>query len=154
MNTKKKKIVISKKKNTMRYLGNKTNLLPFIYNIINKYIKKNNLNSTFIDAFGGTGSVTQHFNNKGFNVISNDINDYAYKLCYSRNNISSNDLKFDKLKLNINQILEKLNNSRKKGFVYNNYSPNVHYVRCYTFRFDDFSSKIYNRPRSKSFLFA
>jgi len=124
MNTKKKKIVISKKKNTMRYLGNKTNLLPFIYNIINKYIKKNNLNSTFIDAFGGTGSVTQHFNNKGFNVISNDINDYAYKLCYSRNNISSNDLKFDKLKLNINQILEKLNNSRKKGFVYNNYSPN------------------------------
>jgi adenine-specific DNA-methyltransferase len=109
---------------TMRYLGNKTNLLEFINDVIYKYKEKHNLNPTIIDGFGGTGSVTQHFNKIGFNVISNDINDYAYKLCYSRNNITKEDLCFKGLEMNIEQVLDTLNKSKKKGFIYKNYSPN------------------------------
>ena len=47
---------------TMRYLGNKTDLLTFIESIIQNY--KDKLNPTLIDAFGGTGCVTQYFNKK------------------------------------------------------------------------------------------
>ena len=107
---------------TMRYLGNKTDLLTFIESIIKNYTDK--LNPTLIDAFGGTGCVTQYFNKKGFNVISNDINHYSFMLCYSRNNITIDDLTFDKLDMNIKQVLSFLNKSKKKGFVYQNYSPN------------------------------
>jgi len=109
---------------TMRYLGNKTDLLKFIGEIVDIYKEKHGLNSTLFDGFGGTGSVTQFFNQKGYNVISNDINDYSYKLCYSRNNIKLSDLTFEGLKMNINQILKHLNNCKKKGFIYENYSPN------------------------------
>ncbi len=118
---------------TMRYLGNKTDLLEFINSTIYKYQNKHLLHSTIIDGFGGTGCVTQYFNRLGYNVISNDINDYSYKLCYSRNNISQEDLCFNKLDLNIEQILDILNNSKKKGFIYNNYSPNssLKYERKY-----------------------
>ena len=113
-----------KKIKTMRYLGNKTDLLEFIGSIVNKYKEKHNLDSTIFDGFGGTGSVTQYFNEMGFNVISNDINDYSYKLCYSRNNIEKKDLTFDKLNLNISEILNILNKCKKKGFIHQNYSPN------------------------------
>lgn len=109
---------------TMRYLGNKTDHLPFIEEVLNIYKEKHNLNSSLFDGFGGTGSVTQYFNKKGYNVISNDINDYSYKLCYSRNSITIDDLKFKGLKLNINEVLEYLNKVRSKGFIYDNYSPN------------------------------
>ena len=47
---------------TMRYLGNKTDLLTFIDSIIQNH--KDKLNMTLIDAFGGTGCVTQYFNKK------------------------------------------------------------------------------------------
>jgi site-specific DNA-methyltransferase (adenine-specific) len=112
---------------TMRYLGNKTDLLGFIESVVFLYLKKNCLEPSIIDGFGGTGSVTQHFNKQGFNVISNDINDYSYKLCYSRNNISGKDLEFDGLNMDINQVLEYLNKCKRKGFVYANYSPNASY---------------------------
>ena len=108
---------------TMRYLGNKTDLLGFIDCIVLEH----KLNSIIIDGFGGTGSVTQYFNKQGFNVISNDINDYSYKLCYSRNNISIKDLTFTGLKMDIKQVLEFLNKCKKKGFIYTNYSPNPSY---------------------------
>ena len=45
-------------------------------------------------------------------------------LCYSRNNITIDDLKFDKLNMNIKQVLNFLNKCKNKGFVYQNYSPN------------------------------
>ena len=47
---------------TMRYLGNKTDHLEFIETILDKY--KDNLEPTLFDGFGGTGSVTQYFNQK------------------------------------------------------------------------------------------
>ena len=118
---------------TMRYLGNKSKLLAFIYDTLKEYMDKHQLNPTIIDGFGGTGSVTQYFNRLDFKVISNDINDYTYKLCYSRNNISKEDLLFDGLKLNITGVLNKLNKCKNKGFIYQNYSPNslLNYERKY-----------------------
>jgi len=118
---------------TMRYLGNKTDLLDFIHSVVSKYQEMHHLDSTIIDGFGGTGSVTQYFNRHGSNVISNDINNYSYKLCRSRNNISKEDLSFSGLKLSIGQVLDILNKSGKKGFIYNNYSPNqsLKYERKY-----------------------
>ena len=77
--------------------GNKT---------VEKYREKHHLESTIFDGFGGTGSVSQYFNQKGFDVTSNDINDYAYKICYSRNNISLKDLTFEGIEMNISTVLE------------------------------------------------
>jgi adenine-specific DNA methylase len=131
---------------TMRYLGNKTDLLDFIGNLVSKYKDKYQLKSTIIDGFGGTGSVTQYFNKLNFNVISNDINNYAYKLCYSRNNITKEDLKFDGLNLNISEILRKLNKCNKEGFVYKNYSPNSKNERKY---FTTENAKIIDGIRTK-----
>uniref|UniRef100_A0A6C0C4T7 site-specific DNA-methyltransferase (adenine-specific) n=1 Tax=viral metagenome TaxID=1070528 RepID=A0A6C0C4T7_9ZZZZ len=107
---------------TMRYLGNKTDHLEFIESVLDIY--KGKLEPTLFDGFGGTGSVTQYFNQKGYNVTSNDINDYSYKLCFSRNNIILTDLTFNGLKMNINNVLNHLNTCKKKGFIYENYSPN------------------------------
>lgn len=70
---------------TMRYLGNKTDHLEFIETVLGKY--KGKLEPTLFDGFGGTGSVTQYFNQKGYNVTSNDMNDYSYELCFSRNSL-------------------------------------------------------------------
>jgi len=106
----------------MRYLGNKTDHLEFIESVLDNY--KDKLEPTLFDGFGGTGSVTQYFNQKGYNVTSNDINDYSYKLCFSRNNITLTDLMFKGLKMNIECVLKHLNTCKKKGFIYENYSPN------------------------------
>ena len=108
---------------TMRYMGNKTDHLDFIEKTIDTY--KDKLQPTLFDAFGGTGSVTQYFNSKGYTVTTNDINNYAYKLCFSRNNITAKDLTFKGLNLKIEEVLENLNKCKKKGFVYKNYSPNT-----------------------------
>ena len=109
---------------SMRYLGNKTPLLQDLNKIIDDLEFENN-NITIFDGFGGTGSVAQYFNHKNYNVLSNDINKYSYYLCYSRNCITIDDLKFETLNMNIEQVLSHLNKCKKKGFIYSNYSPNT-----------------------------
>jgi site-specific DNA-methyltransferase (adenine-specific) len=109
---------------TMRYLGNKTDMLDMIDSIVTEFQEKLGLTSTLVDAFGGTGSVTHHFNQRGYTVVSNDLNDYAYKLCYSRNNVCADDLVFAGLNMSLPQVLAHLNQCKKKGFVYEEYSPN------------------------------
>ena len=52
----------------MRYLGNKSKLLPFIEEVIKKYHIEGN---TFADIFAGTSSVGDHFKNK-YTIIAND----------------------------------------------------------------------------------
>ena len=110
---------------TMRYIGNKTTHLDFIAEVINNY--KDKLEPTLFDAFGGTGSVTQYFNQKGYTVTTNDINNYSYNLCFSRNNITLKDLTFKGINLDITDVLKHLNTCKKKGFIYENYSPNPSY---------------------------
>ena len=52
----------------VRYLGNKSKLLPFIEEVIKKYHIEGN---TFADIFAGTSSVGDHFKNK-YTIIAND----------------------------------------------------------------------------------
>ena len=56
--------------------------------------------------------------------MSNDLNNYSYKLCYSRNSITIDDLLFNELKMSLSNIIDLLNTKRYKGFIYYNYSPN------------------------------
>jgi adenine-specific DNA-methyltransferase len=113
---------------TMRYLGNKTRCLDMIFSTIQTCLSKMQMReeeeAVIFDAFGGTGAVTQFLNWKKFSVISNDINDYSFRLCFSRNSILSSDLTFDNLQMTMKDVLAKLNTCKKKGFVYYNYSPN------------------------------
>ena len=52
----------------MRYLGNKTKILPYIEDVIKKYHIKG---KTFADIFAGTGAVASAFIDK--KIITNDI---------------------------------------------------------------------------------
>lgn len=62
-----------------RYIGNKSNLLTFIKNTINKNC--GNIRS-FCDLFAGTGAVGQAFNNKHVKIISNDyLKSNYFPLC-------------------------------------------------------------------------
>lgn len=129
-----KKDKIKNEIKTMRYIGNKTKHLKFIDDVIKDIESKSVVPlKTIFDGFGGTGAVTHYFNKKNYNVKSNDINDFSYKLCYARNSITKDDLSFDKLKMSINDVIIHLNSLKKKGFIYYNYSPNkeLSYERKY-----------------------
>ena len=119
---------------TMRYLGNKSKHLEFIYNTFLECLNKIGLdNPKIFDAFGGTGSVTNFFNINNYIVISNDLNNYSYKLCYSRNSITIDDLLFNGINMNLSDVIDLLNTKKHKGFIYYNYSPNkeLKYERKY-----------------------
>ena len=113
---------------SMRYLGNKSKHLEFIYSSLKEcFALLNNNNPIIFDAFGGTGTVSQFLNVNDYRTISNDINDYSYKLCYCRNSITKEDLMFSALGGNIENIITILNKCKHKGFIYYNYSPNIEY---------------------------
>lgn len=78
-----------------------------------------NNNIIFCDLFGGSGVVSKHFKEKGYNIISNDIEYYSYVILrhYIENN---NTLSFEKLGYNPFLYLNNLEGI--KGFIYNNYS--------------------------------
>jgi site-specific DNA-methyltransferase (adenine-specific) len=113
---------------SMRYLGNKSKHLEFIYSSLKEcFALLNNNNPIIFDAFGGTGTVSQFLNVNDYKTITNDINDYSYKLCYCRNSITKEDLRFCALGGNIENIITILNKCKHKGFIYYNYSPNIEY---------------------------
>ncbi len=111
---------------SMRYLGNKTRHLPFIYEtVLHCQSILDKTNPVIFDAFGGTGTVSQFFNHNGYTVISNDMNDYSFKLCYCRNSIVYDELLFSGLGMKFIEVVNHLNNCRLKGFIFLNYSPNT-----------------------------
>ena len=59
----------------MRYIGRKTNLLPYIEEVVLKNASKDGI---FCDLFAGTHSVAAHFKKLGFQIISNDFLCLAY----------------------------------------------------------------------------
>ncbi len=59
----------------MRYIGRKTNLLPYIEDIV---LKNTSRKGVFCDLFAGTHSVAAHFKKLGFQIISNDLLCLAY----------------------------------------------------------------------------
>lgn len=118
----------------MRYIGNKTNLL----NKINQVIKEHcdGTEKIFCDLFSGTSSVARFFKNK-YKIISNDMLYFSYVL--QRATILNNEVpSFTKLKESLNttnilNYLETVNIEDKKfkSFICDNYSPNNNCERMY-----------------------
>lgn len=115
----------------MKYIGNKTRLLSFIEKSMHDAGIP--FDGTFIDIFGGTGSVGAYFKRKGFKIVSNDIMSYSYFAQYLNVYISVWPL-FNRVSSNgIDGVLDILNNPKlmKKGFVFDNFAPSGKFGRQY-----------------------
>lgn len=71
----------------MRYIGRKTNLLPYIEDVVWKNTSQKGI---FCDLFAGTHSVAAHFKKLGFQIVSNDLLYLGY--VFGRALIQSNEL--------------------------------------------------------------
>ena len=115
----------------MNYIGSKYSLRDFLEAGITR-----NVNSdckVLCDVFAGTGVVGAHFKQKGFKIISNDIQYYSY--CLNRALVGINRVPSFCGVLNdlipatqscdaTDTVLEYLNNlDGKSGFIYRNYCP-------------------------------
>lgn len=63
----------------MNYIGSKYSLLNFLTETITSVVGTDT-NKTFADLFAGTGVVGKTFKQKGYRIISNDIQYYSYVL--------------------------------------------------------------------------
>lgn len=107
----------------MRYLGNKTKILPYIEDVIKKYHIKG---KTFADIFAGTSSVGDYFKDK-YEIISNDFMFYSYVLSKAKLSFDSIP-KFTKFKKKYKtDIYDWLNEKEyimdETFFVTKNYTP-------------------------------
>jgi len=107
----------------MRYIGNKVNLLDFIYSVVKE---KNLPKGTFCDIFSGTANVAKFFKSKGFRVLSNDLMTYSY--VFQKAYIENNKIpQFEGLKTIISnpdifKVINHLNNLEgNEGFIFKNY---------------------------------
>lgn len=121
-------ILIVTRSDNLRFIGNKTQMLEKIEEVL---LENNIKNGTFCDIFSGTGTVGEYFKDK-FDIISNDILYFSYVLQWAL--IKNN--KKPELKT-ISEFLGEsvftyLNNVRlhtegkykeKQFFIKNNYSP-------------------------------
>ena len=64
----------------MNYIGSKYSLMDFLTQAITTVIGEGADAQTFADLFAGTGVVGSTFKQKGYNIISNDIQYYSYVL--------------------------------------------------------------------------
>lgn len=107
----------------MRYLGNKTKLLGFIENVINKYKIEGEV---FADLFAGTCSVGDYFKDK-YKIIANDYMTFSSIICKAKllNKTIPRFVKF-KRKYNAN-LFDWLNNReyivQENYFILLNYTP-------------------------------
>lgn len=106
----------------MKYIGNKTRLLDFIYNaIVDAGLPDS---GTFVDLFGGTGSVGRHFKDRGYKIISNDFMTYSYIAQYVLIGLNQMPLFYKISDNGIIGALASLNNMKPvKGYVYDNFAP-------------------------------
>lgn len=104
----------------MNYIGSKLSLLSFIDLVVENLGLSGDI--VFCDIFAGTGAVSKYFKNKGYKIISNDIQNYSYVTI--KHLIGNNlELKFKKLCSKGISPFYYLNSlSGKEGFIYNNYS--------------------------------
>ncbi len=107
----------------MKYIGNKTRLLDFIDESLAKegIVAK----GTFIDIFGGTGSVGRFYKERGMRVISNDIMTYSYWAQYVLISINTMPTFERVAKGGIEEVLSILNNPNltKEGYIFDNFAP-------------------------------
>lgn len=121
----------------MNYIGSKLSIIEFIDETIIGVLEDNKEdldNIIFADLFAGTGIVGKHFKEKGFEIISNDIQYYSYilnKSIIENNNILEfkglekeiPELGKDQLEKRLDYVLKYLENiDLEEGFIYNNYS--------------------------------
>src|SRR5688572_25974188 len=59
----------------MRYIGNKTRLLPFIRSVLRR---RGIQPGSAVDPFSGTASVASALKRMGFRVVASDLMEYAY----------------------------------------------------------------------------
>jgi adenine-specific DNA-methyltransferase len=99
----------------MNYIGSKFSLLKFLDDSITEVAGEDR--GVFLDLFAGTGAVGAHFKKKGYSVIANDFQYYAYVL--NRHYIGNrHELPFKKLTKEI-PALKLIKNSERKDFVCN-----------------------------------
>ena len=111
----------------MNYIGSKASLLPFLEEGIRSRINKDA--RVFFDVFAGTGIVGWHFKQIGYQIVSNDVQYYAY--CLNRSLVGINDQpEFRRLRAvksgvgeeKVEAVLDHLNRiPGETGFVFNNF---------------------------------
>ena len=105
----------------MNYIGSKFSILSYIDEVIEDFTEQKK-NIIFCDIFAGTGVVSKYFKEKGYNIISNDIQYFSYVLLKGLIE-NSEELKFEKLtKRHIDPFMCLNGLNGKKGFIYKNYS--------------------------------
>lgn len=116
----------------MRYIGNKENLLPQIYDI---FQQKNIQGKSFFDVFSGTANVGKYFKQLDYQVYSSDLMYFSFVLqkayicnnedCYFDKLLTELDFKSKKLFSSpLDTVVEYLNQIQpQEGFIYQNYTP-------------------------------
>lgn len=97
----------------MNYIGSKYSLMDFLTTTIADVAGTNTNGKVFADLFAGTGVVGKTFKEKGYRVISNDIQYYSYVL---NKHLIEN---VPPLSVDIVDSLNQL--SETEGFIYKNY---------------------------------
>ena len=104
----------------MNYIGSKFSILSYIDEVAEDFTEPKK-NITFCDIFAGTGVVSKYFKEKGYNIISNDIQYFSYATLKGLIE-NSDELKFEKLqKKHIDPFICLNGLNGKKGFIYKNY---------------------------------
>lgn len=120
----------------MKYIGNKTRLLDFIYDSV--ILEKLPKEGIFCDIFSGTGSVGYFFKTKNYQIISNDFMTYSFVMQKSMIELNQQPI-FGGIKEIIltdsnliEDVLSYLNNLKgKKGYAFENYCPSGKSKRQY-----------------------
>jgi adenine-specific DNA-methyltransferase len=98
----------------MRYIGNKTNILPWLKECIISTVGQEVTNiNKFYDLFAGTGSVSEHFKTE-FNVVGNDMLESSCVVTKGR--------LLNKIPENIDRYIELLNKQSTVGFITEKFS--------------------------------
>lgn len=105
----------------MNYIGSKFSILSYIDEVLEDFVKPKKC-ITLCDIFSGTGVVSKYFKEKGYNIISNDIQYFSYVTLKGLIE-NSDELKFEKLsKKHIDPFVCLNGLHGKKGFIYKNYT--------------------------------
>lgn len=105
----------------MNYIGSKFSILSYIDEVIEDFTKTQK-EIVFCDIFAGTGVVSKYFKEKGYNIISNDIEYFSYVILKGLIE-NSDELKFEKLsKKHIDPFVCLNGLHGKRGFIYKNYT--------------------------------
>ena len=103
----------------MNYIGSKFSILSYIDEVVEDFTKLGK-KVTFCDIFSGTGVVSKYFKEKGYNIISNDIQYFSYVTLKGLVE-NSDELPFEKLtKKRIDPFVCLNGLNGKKGVIYKN----------------------------------